>query len=41
MAAMATNNFGWPAAEICVICGSALITSWKSLMEAKMVRRLW
>ncbi len=37
---MATNHLGWPGAEISVVCGRALMTSWKSSMEAEIMRRL-
>ncbi len=37
---MATNLLGQPGAEILVVCGRALMISWKSLMEAEILRRL-
>ncbi len=37
---MATNLLGHPGAEILVVCGRALMTSWKSSMEGEIVRRL-
>jgi hypothetical protein len=37
---MAANHLGQPGAEISVVCGRALITSWKSSMEAEILRRL-
>jgi hypothetical protein len=44
MAAMAnpiaTNLFGRPGIAISVDCGRALMTSWKSSMEAEIVRKL-
>jgi hypothetical protein len=44
MAAMAnliaTNLFGRPRIAISVVCGRALMMSWKSSIEAKIVRRL-
>jgi len=37
---MATNLLGQPGIAISVDCGRALMTSWKSSMEAEIVRRL-
>jgi len=37
---MATNLLGHTGAEILVVCGRALMMSWKSSMEAEIVRRL-
>ncbi len=37
---MATNHFGRPGTEILADCGRALMMSWKSSMEAEIMRWL-